>query len=63
MLRVTTNFEKWKLKVVENVLWELLEKNNLVLFGMFKKRLLELWYEPVKVIYFFFSSLIFGDNC
>jgi hypothetical protein len=46
----------------KDILWNWLQRLKLVENDALRSHHLEIWYEPVQVVFLLFLSIIFGDN-
>lgn len=62
LMSVAVSHEGRVLNIICNVFWDWLGRMNLIEKGAFRRSLIEVWYEPVSIVYLLFVSIIFGDD-
>ena len=58
----TLHFEGRTIEVLKRIIWNWLERSKLVENNALRKKNLEIWFEPVKVVYLLFLSIMFGSE-
>ena len=48
--------------VIQRIIWNVLERTKLVENNALRKRNIEIWYEPVRVVYLLLLSVLFGNE-
>ena len=56
------HFEGRTIEMLKRIVWNLLERSKLVENNALRKRNLEIWFEPVKVVYLLLLSIMFGSE-
>ena len=62
VLSIAVAGEERSVRMVGRIVWNWLERSRLVENGALRKRNIEIWYEPVKVVYLLMLSVMFGGE-
>ncbi len=50
------------LQLIQSIIWNWLQRCKLIENEALRRRNIEIWYEPVRVVYLLFLSIIFGTQ-
>ena len=50
------------MEMLKRIIWNWLERSKLVENDGLRKKNMEIWFEPVKVVYFLFLSIMLGSE-